>query len=330
MAKITTRKKKRTTDRTGCVTTRCCVECPRPTRRRRRRKLASVSKPLSRAMPMPLPSLQNIMPSPFMPLNVPLPRVEANRRPHGTYQFNNQPLRVQQKSTREASTITDNEVRGVTNQKAPITNAPVARPPPRFEGTPFGRGTSLGRKILASGTPLSTPLATPRSETPPNPFEPLPNILDLKGLNALGVGNQGQNLRESPLVEVTRNELIRSTRQSSFDEGESVSSGSSDSSNWSDIDRLTDKGGMGDFYASRATFGNDVGALRDEYEQTLGLDPLAATREARKTLSQESQSISQLGGRMTGGTMTMGDLPMESSGGAGARMASDTTTDMSN
>ncbi len=323
MAKVTTRKKKRTTDsRTGCVTTRCCVECPRPTRRRRRRKVASKSRPLSRAMPMPLPSLQNIMPSPFMPLNIPLPRVEINRRPFGTYQFNNQPIRVQQKSTRDASTITDNEVRGLTNQKAPITNAPIARPPPRIEGTPVGRGTSLGRKILVSGTPLATPLATPRSETPPNPFEPLPNILDLKGINALGVGNQGQNLRESPLVEVTRNELIRSTRQSSFDEGESISS-----SDFGDADERLAKGGMGDFYASRATFGNDVGALRDEYED-IGMDPVAATREARRILGQESQSLSQQSSRT--GTMTMGDLPMESSGGAGARMASDTTTDMSN
>ena len=132
MAKVTTRKKKRTTDsRTGCVTTRCCVECPRPSRRRRRRKVASKSLPLSRAMPMPLPSLQNIMPSPFMPLNVPLPRVEQNRRPHGTYQENNQPFRVQQELIRNLGAITDTLVRGLTNQKAPITNAPIARPPPR-------------------------------------------------------------------------------------------------------------------------------------------------------------------------------------------------------
>jgi len=60
MAKVTIsktvpRKKKRTTDsRTGCVTTRCCLECPKPSRRRRRRKLASRSLPQSRAMPMPL------------------------------------------------------------------------------------------------------------------------------------------------------------------------------------------------------------------------------------------------------------------------------------
>ena len=325
MAKVTTRKKKRTTDsRTGCVTTRCCVECPKPTRRRRRRKLASKSLPLSRAMPMPLPSLQNIMPTPFMPLNVPLPRVEANRRPFGTYQFNNQPVRVQQKSTRTLATMTDNMVRGTTSQKLPITNAPIGRPPPRLEGTPIGRGVSLGRKILASAKPLTTPLATPRSETPPNPFEPLPNILDLQGLNALGVGNQGQNLRQNPGVIVAREELLRSRRQSSFDEGESVSS-----SDFGDADEMIAKGGMGDFFASQSAFGNDVGALRNEYEE-IGLDPSAATREARRILGQQSQSLSQMGGRMTGGTMTMADLPLESSGGAGARIAGDTTTDMSN
>jgi len=221
MAKVTTRKKKRTTDsRTGCVTTRCCVECPRPTRRRRRRKLASKSLPLSRAMPMPLPSLQNIMPSPFMPLNVPLPRVEQNRRPFGTHQKNNQPYRVQQKSTREMSTMTDNMVRGVTSQRGPIVYPPVAVPPPRLN-VPVG--PSPGRELIRRETPLATPLEVEGSPlTPPNPFSPMPNILDLQGLNALGVGNQGQNLRESPLVEVTRNELIGRERGRSYSSDDSV------------------------------------------------------------------------------------------------------------
>ena len=303
MAKVTTRKKKRTTDsRTGCVTTRCCVECPRPTRRRRRRKIASKSLPLSRAMPMPLPSLQNIMPSPFMPLNVPLPRVEANRRPFGTYQFNNQPIRVQQKSTRTLGTITDNMVRGTTSQKLPITNAPSTLPKPRLE-SPVVRGIV-------------------DSLTPKNPF--IPNTLDLQGMNALGVANQGQNLRQNPGVKVARDELIAS-RSSSI--GSNVSIASVPSIN---PDEFPDEDFNSPtfFSATQAEYGNDVGRLRDDYEQTLGLDPVAATREARRVLSQQSQSISQQGGRMTGGTMTMGDLP--SSGGAGARMANDTTPDMSN
>jgi len=298
MAKVTTRKKKRTTDsRTGCVTTRCCVECPRPTRRRRRRKLASKSLPLSRAMPMPLPSLQNIMPSPFMPLNVPLPRVQTNRRPFGTYQKNNQPYKVQQKSTREMSTMTDNQERGTTNQKLPITNAPSTQPKPRLTNPFLPAGGSPGRKILVN----------------------LPNTLDLQGMNALGVANQGQNLRENPGVMVAREELLRSRRQSSFDEGESVSS-----SDFGDADEMIAKGGMGDFFATQASFGNDVGALRNEYED-IGMDPMGATREARRILGQQSQSLSQQTSRT--GTMTMGDLP--SSGGAGARMASDTSTDIS-
>ena len=80
----------------------------------------------------------------------------------------------------------------------------------------------------------------------------------------------------------------------------------------------------------------DPAGLSGAYE-SMGMGMVPAARESRKMLSQESQSLSQLGGRMTGGTMTMGDLP--SSGGAGtanavassgARMASDTTTDMSN
>jgi len=298
MAKVTTRKKKRTTDsRTGCVTTRCCVECPRPTRRRRRRKLASKSLPLSRAMPMPLPSLQNIMPSPFMPLNVPLPRVQTNRRPFGTHQKNNQPYRVQQKSTREMSTMTDNQERGTTNQKLPITNAPSTQPKPRLTNPFLPAGGSPGRKILVN----------------------LPNTLDLQGMNALGVANQGQNLRENPGVMVAREELLRSRRQSSFDEGESVSS-----SDFGDADEMIAKGGMGDAYYSNAVFDKDVGTLRNEYED-LGLGTTTATREARRVLGQQSQSLSQQTSRT--GTMTMGDLP--SSGGAGARMASDTSTDIS-
>jgi len=238
MAKVTTRKKKRTTDsRTRCVTTRCCVECPRPTRRRRRRKLASRSLPLSRAMPMPLPSLMNIMPSPFMPLNVPLPRVEANRRPFGTYQMNNQPLRVQQKSTRTIGTITDNMVRGTTSQKLPITNPPrptlmrpprilrpVAMPPPPRRSQPnLKRFDSDETRI---GTPPDIPITPPNpfdppnmsskmSRTPPNPFDP-PNILDIGGLNSVGFSNQGQNLRNNLGVRVARNELITAVQKDPF------------------------------------------------------------------------------------------------------------------
>ena len=297
MAKVTTRKKKRTTDsRTGCVTTRCCVECPIPTRRRRRRKLASKSLPLSRAMPMPLPSLQNIMPSPFMPLNVPLPRVQTNRRPFGTYQQNNQPYRVQQKSTREMSTMTDNQVRGTTNQKLPITNAPSTQPKPRLTNPFLPAGGSPGRKILVN----------------------LPNTLDLQGMNALGVANQGQNLRENPGVMVAREELLKSRRQSSFDEGESVSSSSSDGGTPTPVleGRIREK------------YGGNTQRLVTDIESKIGMSTVPSVKEARRVLGQQSQSISQMGGRMTGGTMTMGDLP--SSGGAGSRMASDTSTDISN
>ena len=312
MAKVTTRKKKRTTDRTGCVTTRCCVECPRPSRRRRRRKVASKSLPLSRAMPMPLPSLQNIMPSPFMPLNIPIPRVEANRRPHGAYQKNNQPFRTQQKSTRTIETMTDNMVRGLTNQKAPITNAPVSVPPPTLVAPQRG---SPGRKLLAKVM-----------GTPQNPFE-LPNELDLKGINALGVGNQGQNLRESPLVEVTRNELIRSTRQSSFDEGESISSSNSDRSGSS-----TPLEGYMLTGIREELFGGDNRKLMDAIRANIieqGVNPVQAARDVRRVFGEESKGLTQqTSSRPT--TMTMGDLPMESSGGAGARMATDTSTDISN
>jgi hypothetical protein len=90
---------------------------------------------------------------------------------------------------------------------------------------------------------------------------------------------------------------------------------------------MMDKGGMGDIYFSKAVFDRDVGALRNEYED-LGLGPITATREARRVLGQQSKSLSQLASRT--GTMTMADLPLESSGGAGARMASDTTNDVSN
>ena len=298
MAKVTTRKKKRTTDsRTGCVTTRCCVECPRPSRRRRRRKVTSKSLPLSRAMPMPLPSLQNIMPTPFMPLNIPLPRVEQNRRPPGTHQLNNQPIRVQQKSTRSLSTMTDTMVRGVTNQKAPITNAPITLPKPRL-ASPVVEGIV-------------------RDLTPKNPF--IPNILDLKGINALGVGNQGQNLRENPLVGVTRNELLR---QSSFDEGESISG----SSSGTPTPRLEER--------VREKYGGNTQRLVTDIETKIGMSTVPAVKEARRVLGQESQSISQIAStRPT--TMSMGDIPdpyLEEFAreGLGARMASDTSTDISN
>ena len=310
MAKVTMRKKKRTTDsRTRCVTTRCCVECPRPSRRRRRRQVASKSKPLSRAMPMPLPSLQNIMPSPFMPLNVPLPRVEANRRPHGTYQKNNQPYRTQQKSTRDIGTLTDNMVRGTTSQKLPITNAPVSVPPPTLVAPSRG---SPGRKLLAKVM-----------GTPQNPFE-LPNELDLKGMNALGVANQGQNLRQNPGVKVAREELLRSQRQSSFDEGESVSSSNSGSSSPLEGYMLTG--------VREELFGGDNRKLMDAIRAGIieqGVNPVPAARDVRRVFGEESKGLTQqTSSRPT--TMTMGDLPIESSGGAGARMASDTSTDISN
>jgi hypothetical protein len=294
MAKITTRKKIRTTDsRTGCVTTRCCVECPRPSRRRRRRQVASKSLPLSRAMPMPLPSLQNIMPSPFMPLNIPIPIVEANRRPHGIYQKNNQPFRTQQKSTRSISTMTDTMVRGTTNQKLPITNAPSTLPKPRLTNPFLPAGGSPGRKIFAN----------------------LPNTLDLQGMNALGVANQGQNLRQNPGVKVAREELLR---QSSFDEGESVS-GSSDGT---PTPRLQER--------IREKYGTDTQRLATDIETKIGMNIVPATKEARRVLGQQSQSISEIAKYRQYTTMTMGDFPMESSDGAGARMASDTTTDISN
>jgi len=198
-------------------------------------------------------------------------------------------------------------VRGTTSQKLPITNAPSTLPKPRLE-SPVVRGIV-------------------DSLTPKNPF--IPNTLDLQGMNALGVANQGQNLRQNPGVKVARDELIAS-RSSSI--GSNVSIASVPSINpdeFPDEDFNPEKfDSPTDFSATRAEYGNDVGGLRDEYEQTLGLDPVAATREARRVLSQESQSISQLGGRVPGGMIIMGDLP--SSGGAGARMASDTTPDMSN
>lgn len=183
MAKVSMRdnKKKKRTSRniTGCVTTRCCIECPRPSTRKRRRKLASRSRPLSRAMPMPLSSLMNIMPSPMMPLNIPIPRVEANRRPFGSYQENDQPVRQQQSNGRRLGTVRDSQARGVTNQNLPITNPPRQVPPSRLL----------------------------RKETPPNPFD-VPNTLDLKGFNAEAVSNQGQNLRQNTGVEVAAEEIL--------------------------------------------------------------------------------------------------------------------------
>jgi hypothetical protein len=206
-----------------------------------------------------------------MPLNVPLPRVESNRRPFGTYQLNNQPFRTQQKSTRDASTITDNEVRGLTNQKAPITNAPSTVPPPTLVAPRRG---SPGRKLLAKVM-----------GTPPNPFlspAALPNILDFQGTNALGVSNQGENLRESPLVGVTRNELINSRRR----------------------------------------------LLRSDFSTPQPESPVSvlfvtpSPTVDRQTLGRNSSS--GLASRL------MSNDPLSSSGGAGARMSSDTTTDMSN
>ncbi len=186
------KKKKRTTrNTTGCVTTRCCIECPRPSTRKRRRKLASRSRPLSRAMPMPLGSLLNIMPSPMLPLNIPLPRVEANRRPYGTYQLNNQPVREQQEEDRKLGTIRDNQVRGLTNQNLPITNPPRQVPPSR-----------LSRKV-----------------TPPNPFLDVPNTLDLQGINAEAVSNQGQNLRQNRGVGVAASEVMRMEEDEPIDIG---------------------------------------------------------------------------------------------------------------
>jgi len=195
MAKVSMRdnkKRKRTSrNNTGCVTTRCCIECPRPSTRKRRRKLASRSRPLSRAMPMPLGSLMNIMPSPMMPLNIPLPRVEANRRPFGTHQENDQPVRQQQSTGRRLGTIRDSQARGVTNQNLPITNPPRRVPPSRLL----------------------------RKETPPNPFIDLPNELDLQGFNAEAVSNQGQNLRQNIGVGVAANEVMRMEEDEPFNIG---------------------------------------------------------------------------------------------------------------
>ena len=195
MAKVSMRdnkKKKRTSrNNTGCVTTRCCIECPKPSTRKRRRKLASRSLPLSRAMPMPIGSLLNIMPSPMLPLNIPIPRVEANRRPFGTYQFNNQPVRQQQSNGRRLGTVRDTQARGVTNQNLPITNPPRQVPPSRLL----------------------------RKETPPNPFTDLPNVLDLQGTNAEAVSNQGQNLRQNRGVAVAASEVMRMEEDEPFNIG---------------------------------------------------------------------------------------------------------------
>jgi hypothetical protein len=130
-------------------------------------------------MPMPQQSLLNIMPSPMIPLNIPLPRVEANRRPYGTYQKNNQPFRTQQEDGRELGTIRDSQARGITNQNLPITNPPERVPPSRLL----------------------------RKETSPNPIE-LPNELDLQGINAEAVSNQGQNLRQNRGVVVAATEFM--------------------------------------------------------------------------------------------------------------------------
>jgi len=195
MAKVSMRdnkKKKRTSrNNTGCVTTRCCIECPKPSTRKRRRKLASRSLPLSRAMPMPIGSLLNIMPSPMLPLNIPIPRVEANRRPFGTYQFNNQPVRQQQSNGRRLGTVRDTQARGVTNQNLPITNPPRQVPPSRLL----------------------------RKETPPNPLSDLPNVLDLQGTNAEAVSNQGQNLRQNRGVAVAASEVMRMEEDEPFNIG---------------------------------------------------------------------------------------------------------------
>lgn len=327
MAKVTTRKKKRTTDRTGCVTTRCCVECPRPSRRRRRRQVASKSLPLSRAMPMPLPSLQNIMPSPFMPLNIPLPRVEQNRRPPGTYQKNNQPIRVQQKSTRSLATMTDNMVRGVTSQRAPITNAPVSVPQPTLVqprlpvGPPPGRELIRNRSEASLATPrMETPrMKTPRVKTPDNPFWPLPppvlpNILDLKGMNALGVGNQGQNLRESPLVEVTRNELLSRGRGMSFSSNESFPDfGSVDESSEGSLPLS-----RGSTKAIRRTFPNQGDSPRKNIEQYI-----------EQTYPTALKTLNSLSGAEIMDLADEVDERVERQGGFKSRIATDTSTEIS-
>ena len=194
-------------------------------------------------------------------------------------------------------TMTDDMLRGTTSQKLPITNAPSTQPKPRLTNPFLPEGGSPGRKLLVN----------------------LPNTLDLQGMNALGVANQGQNLRQNPGVIVAREELLRSRRQSSFDEGESVSSSSSDGT---PTPRLEGR--------IREKYGGNTQRLVTDIETKIGMSSVPAVREARRVLGQQSQSISQMGGRMTGGTMTMADLPLESSGGAGARMASDTTNDMSN
>ena len=141
-------------------------------------------------------------------------------------------------------------------------------------------------------------------------------------MNALGVANQGQNLRVNPGVRVAREELIAS-RSSSGESAPSINPDEfpDEDFNPERFDRPED------FSASRDAFGGNLGGLSEVYE-SMGMGMVPAVRESRRVLSQQSQSLSQMGGRMTGGTMTMGDLP--SSGGAGARVAGDTTTDMSN
>lgn len=292
MAKVTKGKKKRTTDsRTGCVTTRCCVECPRPTRRRRRRKLASRSLPLSRAMPMPLPSLQNIMPTPFMPLNVPLPRVEANRRPYGTHQENNQPFRTQQEEDRRLGTVRDSQARGITNQQQPITNIPSTIPKPRITNPNLTaeRRLAMFRRTVSEGS------ATTMGQSSPAERE-IPNLLDLQsGMDVTAVSNQGQNLRQNIGNDVAAREIMAMTSRSPTPSQASMSSVA-----------------PFDYFESMKT-----PRTTETLSPSLVQGPVSLSNVSviPKLTSQQSQ-----------GTMSTQSF---STGGFGGRMASDTSNDMS-
>ncbi len=298
-------------------------------------------------MPMPLPSLQNIMPSPFMPLNIPLPRVEQNRRPHGTYQLDNQPLRVQQETNRLLGIITDNMIRGTTSQKLPITNAPENIPPPTLVVPQRpGVGPSPGRKLFAglSPTPRQT-LKNKGSPKKPRMDDEFPNTLDLKGQNALAVSNQGQNLRVNPGVNVARNEYME------MEEADTNSRGGFDIGRGMNMVKY--RKALRD--ARRSAASSPVFTPTPQPERpNLGRVGTPSPPVDRPTLSKVASSglTSRLaaaaasaasedpfslqqrvysggaGARMT--TDPFSKLDEFGSGGAGSRMASDTTPDMSN
>jgi hypothetical protein len=196
----------------------------------------------------------------------------------------------------------------------------------------------------------------------------LPNALDLKGQNALGVSNQGENLRDNPLVGVTKDEILASSRRSSrsgFSDEESISSSSMSSRSGDDLtptprtmgrirEKLIEK------------YGTDVQRFATDIETKIGMAQVPAMKEARRGLGKELPSLTVQTGSRGQKVGTMADfvtsstatktrepiyeyatsstataktrqsidpfaslVPEISSGGAGARVASDTDFDMS-